>query len=141
MRRKHSGNYDFCQVNGKLKNSMGLRNDMFDMISHIEFFDFRKCGDLYFQYSQREWGHFVLEGCSDKEKAFENWMERDVLFAEEVRRQCERERFMSIVNDGAIGKYCCKTFWIGGVVWQRRSGNILCLTRCLEFERVFRFRK
>lgn len=53
-----------------------------------------------FHYSQREWVPFVLEGCSNKQKAFENWMERDVLFAKEVRKQCEQEQYMSIVNDG-----------------------------------------
>lgn len=53
-----------------------------------------------FYYSQREWVSFVLEGCSNKQKAFENWMERDVLFAEKVRKQCEQEQYMSIVNDG-----------------------------------------
>lgn len=53
-----------------------------------------------FHYSQREWVPFVLEGCSNRQKAFENWMERDVLFAEKVRKQCEQEQYMSIVNDG-----------------------------------------
>ena len=53
-----------------------------------------------FHYKQREWVPYVLEGCSNKEKAFENWMERDVLFAKEVRKQCEQEQYMSIVNDG-----------------------------------------
>lgn len=59
----------------------------------------------YFQvehYSQREWVPFVLEGCSDKEKAFSNWMERDALFAKEVQRQCAEEQFVSIINDGSI---------------------------------------
>ena len=55
-----------------------------------------------FHYKKREWVPFVLEGCSDKGKAFENWMERDALFADEVRRQCERENYRSIVNDGTI---------------------------------------
>ena len=51
-------------------------------------------------YSQREWVPYVLEGCSDKEKAFSNWMERDALFAKEVQRQCVEEQYVSIINDG-----------------------------------------
>ena len=54
-------------------------------------------------YSQREWVPYVLEGCSDKEMAFSNWMERDALFAKEVQRQCVEEEYVSIVNDGNIG--------------------------------------
>ena len=53
-------------------------------------------------YRQREWVPYILEGCSDKEKAFCNWMDRDHLFAKEVQRQCERENYFSIVNDGNI---------------------------------------
>ena len=51
-------------------------------------------------YSRREWVPFVLEGCSDKEKAFSNWMSRDALFAKEVQRQCAEEQYVSFVNDG-----------------------------------------
>ena len=51
-------------------------------------------------YRKREWVPYVLEGCSDKEKAFCNWMDRDHLFANEVQRQCDRENYFSIVNDG-----------------------------------------
>ncbi len=53
-------------------------------------------------YKKREWISFVLEGCSDKEKAFSNWMERDVLFAKEVQKQCIKENYVSIINDGSI---------------------------------------
>lgn len=53
-------------------------------------------------YRQREWVPYVLEGCSDKEKAFSNWMDRDILFAEEVRRQCSKENYLSLVNDGKL---------------------------------------
>lgn len=38
-------------------------------------------------YKERPWVSYVLEGCSDKEKAFINWMNRDILFADEVREQ------------------------------------------------------
>ena len=53
-------------------------------------------------YKKREWISFVLEGCSDKEKAFSNWMERDILFAKEVQKQCIKENYVSIINDGKI---------------------------------------
>ncbi len=53
-------------------------------------------------YKKREWISFVLEGCSDKEKAFSNWMERDILFAKEVQKQCIKENYVSIINDGNI---------------------------------------
>lgn len=39
-------------------------------------------------YAKREWVPHVLEGCSDQKRAFDNWMDRDALFADEVRRQC-----------------------------------------------------
>ena len=42
----------------------------------------------------------VLEGCSDKETAFLNWMGRDILFAQEVRKQCHKENYVSVINDG-----------------------------------------
>ncbi len=56
-----------------------------------------------FHYSKREWVPYVLQECSDKEKAFENWMERDVLFAQDVQRQCEDIGYLSLVNNGEIG--------------------------------------
>ena len=36
-------------------------------------------------YKERSWVSDVLEGCSNKEKAFKKWMNRDILFADEVR--------------------------------------------------------
>jgi len=42
----------------------------------------------------------VLDGCSDFQKAFNNWMDRDSLFAEEVIRQCGENRYLSLVNNG-----------------------------------------
>ena len=51
-------------------------------------------------YRKRDWVSFVLEGCSDKAKAFENWMDRDALFAEEVQRQCAELGYVSLINGG-----------------------------------------
>ena len=56
-----------------------------------------------FHYSQRDWVPYVLQDCSDKEKAFENWMERDALFAKDVQRQCEAEGYLYLINNGEMG--------------------------------------
>ena len=51
-------------------------------------------------YKEREWVPYILEGCSDKEKAFQNWMGRDSLFADTVCKECMELNYLSIVNDG-----------------------------------------
>ena len=51
-------------------------------------------------YSQREWVPYVLAECSDKAKAFDNWMERDALFAAAVQQQCGEADYVSLVNGG-----------------------------------------
>ncbi len=53
-------------------------------------------------YRERDFVPLVLEGCSDKEKAFRNWMDRDILFAQEVQRQCQKENYVSVINDGTM---------------------------------------
>lgn len=53
-------------------------------------------------YREREWVHYVLDGCSDKEKAFDNWMERDALFAIAVQQQCRDMDYASIINHGDV---------------------------------------
>lgn len=53
-------------------------------------------------YRERQFVPYVLDGCSDKEKAFENWMERDFLFSKEIERQCESNKLKLIINDGTI---------------------------------------
>ena len=53
-------------------------------------------------YRQREWVPYVLEGCRDKAAAFDNWMERDALFALAVQQQCMDAGYVSIVNDGGV---------------------------------------
>lgn len=55
-----------------------------------------------FHYRKREWVPYVLAECSDKAKAFENWMNRDVLFAQAVRKQCAEAGYVSLVNDGSM---------------------------------------
>lgn len=55
-----------------------------------------------FHYSKREWVPYVLAECSNKEKAFENWMNRDVLFAEAVQQQCKELGYVSLFNNGEL---------------------------------------
>lgn len=55
-----------------------------------------------FHYSKREWVSYVLAECSSKEKAFENWMNRDVLFAEAVQQQCTELEYVSLINNGEL---------------------------------------
>lgn len=55
-----------------------------------------------FHYSKREWVPYVLAECSDKKKSFENWMNRDVLFAEAVQQQCKELRYVSLINNGEL---------------------------------------
>ena len=55
-----------------------------------------------FHYRKREFVPYILESCEDKESAFRNWMNRDILFAEEVRRQCREEEYFSITNSEEI---------------------------------------
>lgn len=54
-------------------------------------------------YRKRDFVPWVLEGCSDKEAAFRNWMDRDALFAQEVQKQCDKEKYVSVINDGTMG--------------------------------------
>ena len=54
------------------------------------------------RYSERPWVPHVLRDCTDKAQAFANWMERDALFAEEIRRQCTRLGLPCLLTDGSI---------------------------------------
>ena len=54
------------------------------------------------RYSQRPWVPHILQDCSDKDAAFENWMERDALFAEEIRSQCAQFRLPHLLTDGSV---------------------------------------
>lgn len=54
------------------------------------------------RYRERPWVPHVLRDCTDQELAFANWMERDALFAEEVRRQCAQLGLPHLLTDGTI---------------------------------------
>lgn len=52
------------------------------------------------RYREREWIQYVLAGCSDFHSAFENWMNRDALFANQVNESCKEAGYTLFVNDG-----------------------------------------
>ena len=54
------------------------------------------------RYRQRPWVPHVLRDCTDREAAFANWMERDALFAEAVREQCEKAGYGCLLTDGSV---------------------------------------
>ena len=54
------------------------------------------------RYQERPWVPYVLQDCTDKELAFANWMERDALFAEDIRRQCAELGLPHLLTDGAV---------------------------------------
>ncbi len=58
-----------------------------------------------FHFSKREFIPYILAECSDKDKAFCNWMDRDILFAQEVQQQCSEEHYISLINNGEIAIY------------------------------------
>lgn len=51
-------------------------------------------------YKERNFIPYVLDGCKDKKKAFENWMQRDIEFAKEVAKQARLNKRNLIVTDG-----------------------------------------
>ena len=53
------------------------------------------------QYKKREWVSRILADCSEKEAAFGNWMQRDILFARQVKSDCVRLGIPYLMNDGA----------------------------------------
>lgn len=80
----------------KLMKKLGVSENRYLSITPTEKFE-------VFHFRKREFVPYVLEGCKDKEKAFSNWMERDILFAKEVQRQCLENQYVSIINDGSMG--------------------------------------
>lgn len=60
----------------KLMKKLNVPKDRYVPITPTEEFQIS-------HYKKREWVPYVLEGCSDKEKAFANWMDRDILFTRE----------------------------------------------------------
>ncbi len=57
----------------------------------------------YHHYKLRPWVPEVLKDCTDKEQAFENWMERDSLFAVQIKDDADKLGYRTIIIDGTIG--------------------------------------
>ncbi len=51
------------------------------------------------KYAQRPYIPYVLEGSSDKKRAFQNWMERDALFAIDVVTSARELGYPSIITN------------------------------------------
>lgn len=56
----------------------------------------------YTYYARRQWVPDVLKGCTDPQRAFENWMERDCLFAEKIARQAQTLGYGVLQVDGSL---------------------------------------
>lgn len=52
-------------------------------------------------YSQRDFIHGILSECSNPEKAFDNWMQRDHGFGEEVKAHANKLGFRVVSVDGS----------------------------------------
>lgn len=55
----------------------------------------------YDRYARRPWIDQILAGVSDREAAFRNWMERDVLFADRMMREAEALGYPTLRIDGS----------------------------------------
>jgi 2-phosphoglycerate kinase len=51
-------------------------------------------------YAQRAWIHHILKDCDDPDRAFENWMQRDHLFGQEILQQAKNFGYRIILVDG-----------------------------------------
>lgn len=53
------------------------------------------------QYSGREWIHGILQATENPERSFENWMRRDALFADKVKREAKERKLKVLEVDGS----------------------------------------
>lgn len=77
----------------ELMNAIGVAKNEYVCIVPTKEFQIEK-------YSQRPFVPYILEGCSDKNQAFQNWMERDALFAIDVVKSANQLGYTSIIVDG-----------------------------------------
>lgn len=82
-----------CAYIPSLMKELGIAENMYLAIIPTKEFQI-------FHYEKRKYVPKMLSGCSDKTKAFQNWMERDFLFSKEIERQCREEKFRVMINDG-----------------------------------------
>ena len=55
------------------------------------------------KYAERPWINVFLQGCEEPDIAFDNWMSRDVLFAQEMLRKAKEHGYEYFVTDGNCG--------------------------------------
>jgi 2-phosphoglycerate kinase len=53
-------------------------------------------------YSRRPWIHDILRQCDDPAQAFENWMQRDIGFADTAERRAKERRLQVLRVDGTL---------------------------------------
>ena len=61
-------------------------------------------------YAQRPWIHGVLQDCTQPAQAFENWMQRDIAYANWIRQETAVRQLNCLVVDGrhSIEENCCR---------------------------------
>lgn len=52
------------------------------------------------QYSKRDWIQSILEKCRNPTQSFENWMDRDIAFAQWIHQEAADQGFKVMVTDG-----------------------------------------
>ncbi len=52
------------------------------------------------QYSKRDWIRSILEKCRNPTQSFENWMDRDIAFAQCINKEAVDRGFKVMVTDG-----------------------------------------
>lgn len=55
------------------------------------------------KYKEREWVEGYLSSCTDWEKAYENWMQRDIDYATIVRKKAIELEYSTLEIDGKVG--------------------------------------
>lgn len=53
------------------------------------------------QYTKRDWVQTILKECQDSNQAFQNWMQRDITFAQFIHKEAQDRDLKSIVVDGS----------------------------------------
>lgn len=53
------------------------------------------------QYTKRDWVQTILKECQDPNQAFQNWMQRDITFAQFIHKEAQDRDLKSIVVDGS----------------------------------------
>jgi len=77
----------------KIMNKIGISQTNYICMVPTKQFQYEK-------FSKRPWVPHYLRGCSNKELAFENWMQRDYLFASAVLEDAKKLGYHTLVVDG-----------------------------------------